>query len=137
MYSTHNKGKSVVAERFIRTVKNKVFKDMISRNAFIDELDGIVNKYNNMYHRTIKMKPEDGKSSIYILTLIKKTVRSPKFKVGDNVRIPKYKNNFAKGYAPNWSEEVFDLKSQKHYSMLLLTLMVKKLLEHFTKKFRV
>ena len=56
MYSTYNEGKSVVAERFIRTLKNKIYKYMtsISKSVFIDKLDDIVNKYNNTYHRTIK-----------------------------------------------------------------------------------
>ena len=59
MYSTYNEGKSVVAERFIRTLKNKSFKHMtaISKNVSFDALDDIVNKYNNIFHRTIKMKP--------------------------------------------------------------------------------
>ena len=59
MYSTYNEGKSVVAERFIRTLKNKIFKHMtsISKNVYFDVLDDIVNKYNNAVHRTIKMKP--------------------------------------------------------------------------------
>ena len=66
MYSTHNEGKSVVAERFIRTLKNKIYKYMtsISKNVYIDKLDDIVNEYNTTYHRTIKMKP--------ILILVKK-----------------------------------------------------------------
>ena len=61
MYSTYNEGKSVVAERFIRTLKNKMFKHMtaISKNLYFDVLDDIVNKYNNTVHRTIKMKPTD------------------------------------------------------------------------------
>ena len=73
MYSIHNEGKSVVAERFIRTLKNKIYKYMtaISKNAYIDKLDDIVNEYNNTYHRTIKMKPVDLKI-IHILILIKK-----------------------------------------------------------------
>ena len=68
MYSTHNEGKSVIAERFIRTLKNKIYKYMtsISKNVYIDKLDDIVNKYNNTYHSTIKMKPVDVKSSTYI-----------------------------------------------------------------------
>ena len=68
MYSIHNEGKSVVAERFIRTLKNKIYKYMtsISKNVYIDKLDDIVNKYNNTYHRTIKMKPVDVKDSTYI-----------------------------------------------------------------------
>ena len=58
MYSTHNQEKSVVTERFIRTLRNKIYKYMtlISKNVYIDKLDDIVNKYNNAYHSTIKMK---------------------------------------------------------------------------------
>ena len=61
MYSTFNEGKSVVAERFIRTLKNKIFKHMtaISKNIYVDVLDDVVNKYNNTVHKTIKMKPID------------------------------------------------------------------------------
>ena len=69
MHSTHNKGKSVVPERFIRTLKNKIYKYMtsISENGYIDKLHDIVNEYNNTYHRTIKIKPTDVKDNIYIL----------------------------------------------------------------------
>ena len=68
MYSTNNEGKSVVAERFIRTLKTKIYKCMtsISKNVYIDTLDDIVNEYNNTYHRTIKMKPADVKDNAYI-----------------------------------------------------------------------
>ena len=68
MYSIHNEGKSVVAERFIRTLKTKIYKYMasVSKNAFIDKLDDIVGEYNNTYHRTIKMKLVDVKNSTYI-----------------------------------------------------------------------
>ena len=67
MYSTHNEGKSVVAERFIRTLKNKTYKYMISisKNVYIDKLDNIVNKFNNTYYSTIKIKPADVKSNTY------------------------------------------------------------------------
>ena len=67
IYSTYNEGKSVVAERFIRTLKNKIFKHMtaISKNIFFDVLDDIVNKYNNTVHRTIKMKPIDVMDDYY------------------------------------------------------------------------
>ena len=63
MYSTHNKGKSVVAERFIRTLKNKIYKYMtlVSENVYIDKFDDIVNKYNNTYLSTIKIRPVDVK----------------------------------------------------------------------------
>ena len=106
MYSTHNEGKSVVAERFIRTIKNKIYKCMtsISKNVFIDKLDDIVDEYNNTYHRTIKMKPTDVKGNAYINIDKEVTDNDPKFKVGDHVRISKYKSIFAKGYTPNWSE---------------------------------
>ena len=61
MYSTLNEGKSVVAERFLRAIKNKIYRYVtsISKNVYIDKLDDIVNQYNNTYHRTIKMKPTD------------------------------------------------------------------------------
>ena len=103
MYSTHNEGKSVIAERFIRTLKNKIYKYMtsISKNVYIDKLDDIVNEYNNTYHRTIKMKPVDVKDNTYIDSSKEVNDKNPKFKVGDLVRISKYKNIFAKGYTPN------------------------------------
>ena len=63
MYSTHTEGKSIIAERFIATLKNKIYKYItsISKNVYIDKSDDIVNKYNNTYHSTIKMKPVDVK----------------------------------------------------------------------------
>ena len=116
MYSTHNEGKSVVAERFIKTLKNKIYKYMtsISTNMYIDKLDDIVNEYNNTYHRTIKMKPIDVKDNTYINIGKEGNDKDPKFKVGDHVRISKYKNIFAKGYTPNWSEEIFLIKEIKN-----------------------
>ena len=94
MYSTHIEGKSVVAERFIRTLKNKSHKFMtsISKNVYIGILDNIVKKYNHTYHSTIKMKPVDVKSSKYIYFDKKSNKEDPKFKVGDHVRLSKYKN---------------------------------------------
>ena len=70
MYSTHNEGKSVVAERFIRTLKSKIYEYMtsISKNVYIDKLDDIVDEYNNTYDTTIKMKPIDIKDNAYINT---------------------------------------------------------------------
>ena len=116
MYSIHNKGKSAVAERFIRTLKNKIFKHMtaISKNVYFDVLDDIVNKYNNTVHRTIKMKPIDVKDNTYVDSKKEVNDKDPKFKVGDHVRISKYKNIFAKGYMPNWSEEIFIIKKIKN-----------------------
>ena len=116
MYSTHNVVKSVVPEIFIRTSKNKIFKYMSSilKNVHIDILDDIVNKYNNTYHRTIKIKPVDIKSSTYIDSSKEINYQDPKFKIGDIVRISKYKSIFAKGYVPNWSQEVFLIKKVKN-----------------------
>ena len=71
-------------------------------------------KYNNAYHNTIKMKPVDVKSSTYIDSSKEINDKDPKFKIGDIVRISKYKNIFAKGYVPNWSEEVFVIKKVKN-----------------------
>ena len=89
-YSTHNEGKSVVAERFIKTLKNKIYKYSIanSENMYFNVSNDIVDKYNNIYHKTIKMKPIDVKSD-------------SSAELGDHVRISKYKNSFAKGYSPN------------------------------------
>ena len=108
MYSTYNKWKSVVAERFIRTLKSKIFKRMtaISKNVYVDVLDDIVNKYKNTIHRTIKMKPIDVTDDSFAEYNEEFNKKYPKYKVGDHVRISKYENIFAKGYVPNWSEEV-------------------------------
>ena len=116
MYSTYNEGKSVVAERFIRTLKNKIFKHMtaISKNIYFDVLNDIVNKYNNKVHKTIKMKPIDVTDGSYAEYNENFNEKDPKFKVGDNVRISKYKNIFTKGYTPNWSEEVFIISKIKN-----------------------
>ena len=108
LYSIHNKGKSVVASRFIRILKNKIFKHMtaISRNVYFDVLDNFVNKYNNTVHRTMKMKPIDVKDNTYVDSKEEVNDKYPKFKVGDHVTISKYKKYFCKGYTPNWYEEV-------------------------------
>ena len=104
MYSTHNKGKSAVAERFIRTLKSKIYKSMTSKNVYIDKLGDIVNEYNHKYHRTIKVKPVDVKSCNYAEYNVNSNDKDPKFQVGDHVRILKYNNIFARGYTSNCSE---------------------------------
>ena len=116
MYSTYNKGKSVAVEGFIRTLKNKIYKHMtaISKNVYFDVLNDIVDEYNNAYHKTIKMKPIDVKSDFFAEYNKEPNEKDPKFKVGDHVRISRYKNIFAKGYAPNWSEEIFVVKKVKN-----------------------
>ena len=87
MHSTNNEGKSMVAERFIRTLKSKIYKYMtsISKSVYIDKLNVIVNKYNNTYHTTIKMKPIDVKDNTYINTDKEINYKVPKFKIGDYV----------------------------------------------------
>ena len=109
MYSTHNEGKSVVAERFIKTLKNKIYKHMttIGKNVYFNVLDDIVEEYNNSFHSSIKIKPKDIKDDSFIDHNEETNKKDPKFEVGDHVRISKYKNISAKGYTPNWSEEVF------------------------------
>ena len=118
MYSIYNEGKSVVAERFIRTLKNKVCKQMTTtgKNVYYDVLDDVVNKYNNTKHSTIKMKPIDVgdiNKRVYVDEHNEKDTKKSsssersRFKVGDRVRISKFKNIFAKGYTPNSSKEIF------------------------------
>ena len=115
MYSTHNGVKSVVVERFIRTIKNKIYKyiSSISKNVYIDKLDELVNKYKT-YHVTIKTKPVHVKSNKHI-TFSKQIVR-----------ILKHKNIFGKGYFPHWSKEVFmvNLKTLCRGHALLVILKV-------------
>ena len=116
MYLTYNQEKSVVAERFIRTLKSSIFKHTISvsKNVYFDVLDDIVNKYNNTVHRSIKMKPIDVTSDSYAEYIEDSNEKDPKFKACDYVRISKYKNTFAKGYTQNWSEEVFVVSKNKN-----------------------
>ena len=99
MYSLHNEGKPVAAQRFrtlktrteLRTLKTKIYKYMtaISKNVYIDKLDEIVNEYNNTYHRTIKIKLVDVKDNTYIDFKKEVNDKDPKFKVGNHVRISK------------------------------------------------
>ena len=116
IYSSYNERKSVVAERFIRMLKNKIFKHMtaISKNVYFDVLDDIFNKYNNTVQKTIKMKPIDVADDSYAEYNEYFNKKHPKFKVGDHVRILKYKTISAKGYTPNWSEEVFVVSKIKN-----------------------
>ena len=116
MYSIHNEGKSVVAERFISTLKNKIYKYIafVSKNVYIDKLDDIVNEYNDTYHRSMKIKPVDVEDKTYIDFEKEVNDKDPIFKVGDHVRISKYKIIFAKGYTSNWSEEVFVIEKVKN-----------------------
>ena len=109
MYSTYNEGKSVVAERFIRTLKNKLYKHMTAtgKNVYYDVLDDAVYKYNNTKHNTIKMKPIDVGDNNERMYIDEHNEKESKFKVDDRVRISRYKDIYSKGYAPNWSSEIF------------------------------
>ena len=116
MYSTKNEEKSVAVERLIRTLKNEVFKHMtaVSTNVYFDVLDDVVNKYNNIVHRTIKMKPIEIISNSYSDYNEDSNEKALKFKVGDHVKRSKYKNIFANRYTQNWSEEVFIISKIKN-----------------------
>ena len=104
MYSAFNERKFVVAKRFIRTLKNKIFKHMtaISKNVYFDVLDDL------------KMKPIEVTDDSYAEYKKYFNKKDPKFKVGDHVRISKHENIFAKGYVPNWSEEIFVVSKIKN-----------------------
>ena len=139
VYSAYNEGKSVAAERFIKTLKNNIFKHMtaVSKNVYFDVLDNILDEYNSTVHRTIKMKPIAVTSVSYVEYNEDSNVTKLKFKVGDHVRISKYENIFAEGYTQNWSEDAFvvsKIKIQFLGLMLLVTWMVNQLLEIFMKK---
>ena len=116
MYSIHNEGKFVAAQRCIRMLKTKIYKYMtsVSKNVYIDKLDDIVSEYNNTYHRTIKMKPVDVNDNTYIDFKKEVNDKDPEFKVGDHVKISEYKNIFAKGCTRNWSEEVLVVSKIKN-----------------------
>ena len=115
MYSTHNEDKSVLAERFIKTLKNKIYKNMttVGKNVYFDVLDDIVKKYNNTYLSSIKMKPKDVTEDSFVEYSEESNKTDPKFKAVHHVRISRYKNIFTKGYTPTWSEEIFVVKKIK------------------------
>ena len=116
MYSTYNEGKSAIAERFIRTWKNNIYMHMaaVSNNVYFDEWNNIVDKYNNTYHNISKTKPIDVKNNFYAEYNVHSNAKDPKLKIGAHVRISKYNNIFAIGYAPNWSEETFVISKIKN-----------------------
>ena len=91
---------------------------LVSKNVCIDKLDDIVGEYNNTCHRTIKMEPVDVKDNTYLDFKNEVNDKDPKFKDDDHVRICEYKNIFAKGYTPNWSEKVFVIKKFNKYTSM-------------------
>ena len=126
MYSTNNEGKSVVAERFIRTLKSKIYKHMtsVSKNVYIDKLDDIVDEYNNTYHTTIKMKPIAVKDNTYINTDKETNDKDPKFKVGDRVRIQNTKRFLLKATPQIGLKKYLLLKKLKILCLGLTLLMI-------------
>ena len=105
MYSTNNEGKSVVAERFNIILKNKIYKHVtaVSKSVYFDVLVDVVDKYNKIYHITIKMKPIDVKLNSYVEYNVDSNEKDPKFKVVDLVRISK-----------NWSDEFLVISKIKN-----------------------
>lgn len=120
-YHTFSTLKASIAERVIRTLKEKLYKQFTARNnhQWLDLLTRITRQYNNTVHRTIGRKPSSIKTksdekdvTIFLLNKITNiTNPTPKFKVGDSVRISKYKSIFEKGYTANWTTEVFQILS--------------------------
>ena len=117
MYSTHDEEKSVIAEISIRTFKNKIYKNMTSgwKNVSHDKLDDIVNKSNNTYHSTIRVKPVDAKSNTYIGSTKEINNKNPKFKIGDIVKVSKYKNYFYKRLQKTFYENELQKINQKEF----------------------
>ena len=122
VHSTCNEGKSAVAEKFFRTLKNKIYKRMTAISKYLndinDVLNDIIDEYNNTYRKAIKIKPIDVKRDSFAEYNEEFNEKDPKFKVGDHVRISKYKNIFTKGYTPNWSGEIFVVKKNKKHCTL-------------------
>ena len=134
MHSTYNEGKSVVAERFVRALKSKIFKHMTA--VFFYYLDHHINNYNSTYHRTIKMKPIDVKADSYPENNVDSKEKGPKFQVDDHVRILNYKNTFAKVYTLNWLDEDFVIRKTKNtvpWTYVVNNLNGAKLVELFIK----
>lgn len=118
IYSTFNEGKAVVIERFNRTMKARMWKYFTAHDTkkYINILDKLIDQYNNNYHSSIKMTPVEAskknneeavRNSLYGKINIKQ--KKAKFKIGDRVRIYRYKSVFEKGYTPNWTTEIFEV----------------------------
>lgn len=120
LYSTFSTMKAAIVERFNRTLKNRMWKEFSFRGTYkwIDILPKLIDEYNNTRHRTIRMRPNDVNerneqqllNSVYRYTANIDAKQNTKFKVGDSVRLSKYKHVFEKGYTPNWTTEVFKIK---------------------------
>ena len=109
MYSTHNEGKSKIAEILAKILKAKIYKKMTANDSksYLSHLNKLADQYNNTYHHSINKNP-----NYSLLTEeIETNSKAPKFKIKDRVRITKYKNIFSKGYTKNWSREMFIINS--------------------------
>ena len=139
MYSTYNEGKSVFTERSIITLKNRIYKSLtsISKNVYTDKLNDIVNKYNNTYHKAIKMKPVNVKSNTHTDSSKEINGKGPKIRVSGIVITLKYKS-FLKRFTLQIGLKKFlwlqMLRILCHGHISLMILMEKKLLELFIKK---
>ena len=108
LYATHNEGKSVIAERFIKTLKVKIFKKMNDSKSYLNYVNKLGDEYNNTYHNSVDKKSMN--ADYFALTeKIETNSKAPKFKVNDKVGITKYKNIFSKCYNDDWSREIFIL----------------------------
>ena len=112
MHSTHNESKTIVAERFKKTLKGKICKKLAATESksYLGYLNKLVDEYNNTYHHSIGKETIDG-DNCHLTDEIELSHKVPKFKVGDRVRITKYENIFSKGYTKNWSREIFFIDS--------------------------
>ena len=115
MYSTHNEGKSVIAERLSKTSRSKIYKKMTANEnkSYLPYLNKLVDLNNNTYHHSVNKNPIDADYSA-LTEKIETNVTASKFKVNDRVRITKYKNIFSKGYTKTWSREIFIIVSENY-----------------------
>ena len=139
MHSTYNEGKTVVAERFIRTSKNKIYKYItsISKKVYIDKLDDIVINTTKHIIEQLNWNQFMWNQTQYNNSSKEINNKHPKFKIGDHVGTSKYKNIFTKGYVPNWSEEVFVITKDENtvpWSYVTSDLRGEKLVRKFYEK---
>ena len=112
MYSTHNEGKSVIAERFIKTLKAKIYKKMAANDgkSYLPYLNKLLDQYKNNYHHSVNQKPINAEKSALTKKIETKS-NAPKFKVNNRVRFTNYNNIFSKVSMENWSRDVFVINS--------------------------
>ena len=111
MYFIHNEDTSVIAEKFIKTLKTKFYKNMTANESSLHYLDKLVDQYNKTYHHSINKKTPINVNYSALTEKIETNPKAPKFKVKDRVRITKVKNIFSKAYTENWSRDIFTIDS--------------------------